>query len=47
MEVGLSLIVQGVHLRNEAIVSRTPLVLVMPVSGLHINLVGLKDEETP
>lgn len=42
--VGLSVAVQGVHLQNEVVVIRIPLILVMPVSWLHLDLPQLDNE---
>ena len=38
--------VQGVHLSKEVVVFSCPLMLVMPVLGLHIDLDQLEDEAT-
>jgi hypothetical protein len=38
--------IQGVHLQKEAVVFGSPLILTMPVSGLHIDLDELKNEAT-
>jgi hypothetical protein len=42
--VGLSVAVQGVHLQNEVVVIRIHLILVMPVSWLHLDLHQLDNE---
>ena len=39
--------VQGVHLSKEVVVFSCPLMLVMPVLGLHLDLDQLEDEATP
>ena len=39
--------VQGVQLRKEVVVIVGPLILVMPILGLHIYLDHLKNEATP
>ena len=44
LQPSLSAPVQGVHLWKEAVVFRGPLILVMPISGLHIDLDQLKGE---
>lgn len=43
----LSLPVQGVHSYKESVVFKDPLILTLPVSGLHIELDELDDEATP
>ena len=43
----MSLPVQGVHLRMEAVVFGGPLILEKPVSRLHIDLDQLENEATP
>ena len=43
---GLSIPVQDVHLQKEASVFEGPLILIMPVLGLHIELDQLKNETT-
>ena len=49
--VGLFVPIHGIHLWKEAIVmgggGRGPLILVMHVSGLHIDLDRIKIEATP
>ena len=47
MPAGLLTPVQGVDLQKEAIVFGDPLLLVMSVSGLHIDLDQLENEITP
>ena len=47
MPVGLSVPIQGVHLRKEAAVFKGPLVLGVPVLGFQINLDQLENEATP
>ena len=47
MPTGLFAPVQGVHLREKAIVFRDPLILVMHVTRLNIDLDQLKNKETP
>jgi hypothetical protein len=42
--VGLFALVEGVHLSKETLVFKGPLILVMLVSGLHVDLDQLKDE---
>ena len=45
---GLSAPVQGVHLRKEAVIlGALYVILVMPVSRLHMELDELEDEATP
>ena len=40
--------IQGAHLQKEAVVLEGPVILVMPISGLQLNLLEqLKDETTP
>ena len=48
-EIGatLSATVQGVHFLKEAVVVKGSLILVIHVSGLHIDLNQLKIEATP
>ena len=38
MPAGLDMPVQGVHLQNEAVVFRAPLIFVIPILGLHLDL---------
>ena len=47
MPVGLFTPVQGVHLQKEAIVFEDLLLLVMSISGLHMDLGQLENEATP
>lgn len=49
MPTGLSVLVQGVYLRNreEAVVVGCPLIIGIPVWGLHIDLDLLENEATP
>jgi hypothetical protein len=39
--------VQGVHLRKKATLFGVPLILIMPVSGLHIDLDQIQNEAIP
>jgi hypothetical protein len=43
----LSAHVQGVHLQKEAMAFIVPLILVIPVSGLPIDMDKLKNKATP
>ena len=47
MLANLSAPVQRVQLQKEALVIEGPLILVLPVSGLYIDLDKLKNEATP
>ena len=44
VQAGFSAPVQGAHLRKEAIFSGAPLILIIPRSGLHMDLDQLNDE---
>lgn len=46
-EIGAGWLVQGVRLQNEVVVFRSPLILVMPITGLNTDLDQLADEATP
>ena len=43
----LSTPIQGAHLRKEAVVLKSPLILVTPILGLHTDFDQLENEATP
>ena len=46
MSIGLATPIQDIHLQKEAAVSQGTLIMVMPMSKLHIDLDQLKIEGT-
>jgi hypothetical protein len=47
VSANLSLPIQGAYLRNKEVVFRGPIILVMPILGLHMDLDQLENEAMP